>query len=111
MTLASILFLCQPKFREPPMAEARLPRIFTLGDSGNKGETKGQGPTKAGPWPFRELPGYPDGGSMTPSCCIMLKSSKLPQCSTILPSAFMRRMSIPVIVTRLPVGSMPMNSP
>jgi hypothetical protein len=60
--------------------------------------------------PLKGLPGYPNGYPITPSCCIMPKSSNLPQCSTTFPSV-MRRMSIPVIVTRLPVGAMPTNSP
>jgi hypothetical protein len=49
----------------------RLPRIHLLGTSVNKGMKKGQSPTEAGLGPLEELPAYPDGCSMTPSCCIM----------------------------------------
>src|SRR5579875_473692 len=52
---------------------------------------------------------YPIAG-MTPSCCIMPRSSLLPQCSTILPLAT-RKMLMPVMLPLLPLGGIPINSP
>ena len=47
---------------------------------------------------------------IAPSCCIMPRSSSLTQLSTNFPS-LMRSISIPVKLTCLPVGGMPMKSP
>src|SRR3712207_3892390 len=51
-----------------------------------------------------------EGEETAPSCCIMPIMSQLAQLSTILPSA-MRSMLMPVQLSSLCVGSMPMNSP
>jgi|GEM_PF-4062325 len=53
---------------------------------------------------------YCPSAGITPSCCSMPKASKFSQPSTNLPPT-MRSIPIPVTVTGLPVGGMPMNSP
>jgi len=64
--------------------------------------------------PFLIFPALAEPGSLyqetTPSCRMVPRSSLLHQCSTIFPLA-MRKRCIPVVVTCLPVGAMPKNSP
>jgi hypothetical protein len=60
-------------------------------------------------WPFSYPAGY-SGEEIAPSCLSMPSWSKLSQLSTTLPSE-KRKMPIPVKLTSLPVGAMPLNSP
>src|SRR5437867_13298596 len=51
----------------------------------------------------------PSGGT-APSCCIMPKVSQVTHCSATFPPA-MRITLMPVVVTSLPVGEMPISVP
>ena len=87
--------------------------LFFPRTSVNKGIKKDQNPDEVIPWPFfleERLAAYPDGCSMTPSCCIMPSRSALVQCSTILPPS-MRFVLTLLTSTFLPVAGMPQSSP
>jgi len=55
-------------------------------------------------------PDAPYIAGIIPSCWSIPRSSRLTQCSTTLPFSI-RSIAIPVIVTNLPVGGMPINGP
>jgi hypothetical protein len=80
-----------------------LPRTWV-----NKGKKEGQ--HTMSPGPLEKLSAYPEGWSMTPSCCIMPSRSGAGHSSTILPPS-MRLMLMFVISTSLPVGGIPQSSP